>query len=92
METRYEHLSVAELERESNLYVHRYRNNGGRSEFDLATNDISRALIAAFRRERGRCLLGRFHLQKTDENDPACGFTPSAFSHVLRKSVPETAL
>ena len=40
METRYEHLSVAELERESNLYVHRYRNNGGRSEFDLATQTI----------------------------------------------------
>ncbi len=76
MENRYEHLSVAELERESNLYVHRYRNNGGRSEFDLATNDISRALIAAFRRERGWCLLGRFHPPKTDENDPACGFTP----------------
>lgn len=75
MDKKYETMSVAELERASNLYIRRHWDNGGRSEYDSTTNDISRALIAAFQRERGKCLLGNINLNEKDKALPNYRFT-----------------
>lgn len=72
----YENLSLEQLDRLDLDYFRRHRSNGGTSEFDLSINDISRARIEAFRRERGACFLGNINLQGRERDNPDYRFTP----------------
>ena len=53
-------MSLAELEREENAY---YRIHGRPTELDFSINDINRAKIETFVREKGACYLAKFHLR-----------------------------
>lgn len=72
----YEEMSLEQLEQLDLDYFRKYRTNGGTSEFDLSINDISRARIDAFRRERGTCFLGNINLWDKDRGNPGYRFTP----------------
>ena len=72
----YENLSLEQLDRLDLNYFRRHRSNGGASEFDLSINDISRARIEAFRREKGACFLGRINLWDRERDNPDYRFTP----------------
>lgn len=72
----YEDLSLDQLDQLDLDYFRRHRSNGGTSEFDLSINDISRARIEAFRRERGACFLGNINLQGRERDNPDYRFTP----------------
>lgn len=72
----YEDLSLDQLDQLDLDYFRRHRSNGGTSEFDLSINDISRARIEAFRRERGACFLSNINLQGRERDNPDYRFTP----------------
>lgn len=72
----YEDLSLDQLDGLDLDYFRRHRSNGGTSEFDLSINDISRARIEAFRREKGACFLGRINLWDRERDNPDYRFTP----------------
>lgn len=72
----YENLSLEQLDGLDLDYFRRHRSNGGTSEFDPSVNDISRARIEAFRRERGACFLGNINLYDKERDNPDYRFTP----------------
>ena len=72
----YEKMSVSELIEEQDRYLYRHLDNGGRSEFDKSINEISRALIAALRRECGACYLTNFYLPKQVTKTAGNCYTP----------------
>lgn len=80
--TDYENLSLEQLDQLALDYFLRHRLNGGASEFDLSINDISRARIQAFRRERGICFLAKINLWDKDRNNPDYRFTLYTGQHV----------
>lgn len=75
----YEDLSLDQLDQLDLDYFRRHRSNGGTSEFDLSINDISRARIEAFRRERGACFLSNINLQGRERDNPDYRFTPPLY-------------
>lgn len=64
---KYRGKSLDELNKEENDY---YRLYGRPTELDFSINDINRAKIEAFVREKGSCYLAEFHLSNREHFDP----------------------
>lgn len=67
VQAKYKGKSLDELNKEENDY---YRIYGRPTELDFSINDINRAKIEAFVREKGSCYLAEFHLSNCEHFDP----------------------
>ena len=67
IEDKYKDLTLDELLEEENNY---YRIHGRPTELDFSINEISRARIEAFVREKGECYLAKFHLDYGERFNP----------------------
>lgn len=67
VQTKYTGKSLDELNKEENDY---YRIYGRPTELDFSINDINRAKIEAFVREKGSCYLAKFNLSYGVHFDP----------------------
>ena len=60
----YKQFSLEELYSLESDYILRHWANGGRSEFDMSINSISRAIIEKYNERHGNCFLGAINQHK----------------------------